>query len=202
MERAIRSITNQTYQDFECILINNNSTDNSLSIASSLAKADTRLKITEESRQGVVFASNKGFQKACGEYIARMDADDESHPERLTLQEAFLEQNPEFSAVGGLVEYNSNFQSFRGFKRYVNWVNSVLSYEQIKTSRFIDSPIVNPSAMWRKETGEKHGMYKSGNFPEDYEMWLRWLEEGVKISCITEITRKENIFYLFLDCAT
>ena len=190
LKRAIRSITNQTYQDFECILINNNSTDNSPSIASSLAKEDSRIKIIEESEQGIVFASNSGFQQAKGEFIARMDADDEALPERLKLQAEFLEKHPEFVAVGGLVEYKSDFHSFRGFKKYVDWVNSVISYEQIKTNRFIDSPIVNPSAMWRRETGEQHGMYKNGDFPEDYEMWLRWLEAGVKISKVPKYVLK------------
>lgn len=119
-----------------------------------------------------------------------MDADDEAHPERLKLQEAFLEQNPEFGAVGGLVEYVSKSDSFKGFKKYVNWVNSVISYEQIKTNRFIDLPIVNPTAMWRKETGEKHGIYEAGNFPEDYEMWLRWIGKGVKISKVPHYVLK------------
>jgi len=182
LERAISSITNQTYPDFECILINNNSTDNSPKIASTLAKADSKIKTIEESKQGVVHASNAGFYQAAGEFIARIDADDEAHPERLKLQAEFLEQHPDFGAVGGLVEYKSDFHNFTGFKKYVSWVNSVISYEQIKINRFIDSPIVNPSAMWRKETGKKHGMYKNGDFPEDYEMWLRWLEAGVKIS--------------------
>ena len=190
MERAIKSIINQTYQDFECILIDNNSTDNSYAIATTLAKEDNRITITEESRQGVVFASNTGFQLAKGEFIARMDADDDAHPERLRLQAEFLEQYTEFGAVGGLVEYKSDFQSFTGFNKYVNWVNSVITYEQIKINRFIDSPIVNPSAMWRRETGKKHGMYKSGDFPEDYEMWLRWLEEGVKISKVPSYVLK------------
>ena len=192
MERAIRSIINQTHQDFECILIDNNSTDKSYAIANSLATEDNRITITEESRQGVVFASNTGFQQAKGEFAARMDADDEAHPERLKLQAEFLEQHPEIGAVGGFVEYHSGSHNFSGFKKYVNWVNSVITYEQIKINRFIDSPIVNPSAMWRKETAKKHGMYKSGNFPEDYEMWLRWLEKGVKISKVPSYVLKWN----------
>jgi len=170
-----------------------------------MAEADSRIKITEESKQGVVYASNYGFQQAKGEFIARMDADDEALPERLKLQETFLKQNPGYGAVGGLVEYKDEFYSFKGFKKYVSWVNSVISYEQIKTNRFIDSPIVNPTAMWRKETAKKHGMYRPGNFPEDYEMWLRWLKKGVKISKVphyilkwhdspTRLTRTQPIY--------
>ena len=69
----------------------------------------------------------------------------------------------------------------------MEWSNSVISYEDIYNRRFIEAPIVNPSAMWRRETMEKHGLYLSGDFPEDYEMWLRWLDRGVKIAKIPEV---------------
>ncbi len=72
-------------------------------------------------------------------------------------------------------------------------------------SRFIELPVVNPTAMWRKEVSEKYGMYRSGDFPEDYEMWLRWLGEGVKIKKLdkkvlkwydseTRLTRTQSIY--------
>ena len=170
LERAIISLINQTYLDFECILINNNSRDKSLQIAHYYAEKDNRIQLVNEPLQGVVFASNKGFQKARGQFIARMDADDEAHPERLRLQAEFLEQNPDYGAVSGLVEYVSTRKIYKGLRKYVDWANSVSTYDQIKTSRFIDSPIVNPTAMWRRDTAEKHGMYRPGDFPEDYEM--------------------------------
>lgn len=190
LERAIISLINQTYSDFECILINNNSRDKSLQIARYYAEKDSRIQVINEPVQGVVFASNKGFQKARGQFIARMDADDEAHPERLKLQADFLEQHPEYGAVSGLAEYISTRQTYKGLKRYVQWANSVRNYDQIKISRFIDSPIVNPTAMWRRDTAEKYGVYRPGDFPEDYEMWLRWLKNGVKISKVSQYILK------------
>jgi hypothetical protein len=74
-----------------------------------------------------------------------------------------------------------------GFRRFVEWSNSIRSYEEIYNRRFIEAPIVNPTAMWRRDTMEQYGMYRSGDFPEDYEMWLRWLDEGVKIAKVPEI---------------
>jgi hypothetical protein len=74
-----------------------------------------------------------------------------------------------------------------GFQRYVDWSNSVISYRQILNSRFIEAPIVNPTAMWRRETMEQFGLYQSGDFPEDYEMWLRWLDGGVKIAKVPQV---------------
>ncbi|TKG93777.1 glycosyltransferase [Puteibacter caeruleilacunae] len=184
LDRALASIANQSYKYFECIMIDNNSSDNSNSIACEWQRKDSRFILTQESKQGVVHASNKGSEKASGKYIARMDADDWSFPDRLKLQCEFLEQHPEYGAVSGLVEYKSHTDNTDGFKRYVDWLNSVISYNDILKSRFIESPIVNPSAMWRQQVAASLGMYHTGDFPEDYELWLRWLDAGVKIGKI------------------
>ncbi len=184
--RAIESISKQTYTNFECILVNNNSTDNSRKIAESIVLKDTRFWIIEENKQGVMFASNTGAKAAKGKYIARMDADDWSFPDRLEKQVHFLENNLNYGAVAGLAEHIGNPETTAGFSRYVDWSNSVQTYEELTCKQFIEMPLVNPTAMWRKETGEKYGLYKKGNFPEDYEMWLRWLSKGVKIKKLPE----------------
>ena len=186
LSRAIESITSQSLRSFECILINNNSTDNSVEIAQDMTANDKRFILIHEKTQGVMFASNTGSKQARGKYIARMDADDRAYPNRMKLQADFLDVNPDYGAVAGIVKHISHSDSTKGFARYVEWVNSVQTYREILNSQFIESPIVNPSAMWRKEVAEKHGMYKCGDFPEDYEMWLRWLSEGVKIEKLRE----------------
>jgi len=186
ISRAIESIANQSYQNFECILINNNSKDGSLKIAEEWRDKDTRFKLIHEAQQGVVFASNAGLQIAKGKYIARMDADDFSFPDRMKLQVEFLEKNNDYGAVSGQVEYISEMDHTEGFARYVDWVNSVNTYKEILNNRFIESPIINPTAMWRRGVSEKWGMYQNGNFPEDYELWLRWLCNGVKIRKLNE----------------
>ena len=188
LERAIESIAFQSLKDFECILINNNSIDKSIEIANKWTKEDNRFILIHEKRQGVIFASNAGSETAKGTYIARMDADDWAYPNRLKLQAKFLDTHLEFGAVSSLVKHISHSENTKGFARYVDWVNSIVSYEEILNNQFVESVIVNPSAMWRKEIADKYGMYKDGNFPEDYEMWLRWLSEGVKIEKLNETT--------------
>ena len=205
LERAIDSIAAQTLQDFECILINNNSSDRSVEIALRWVEKDRRFQLIHEQRQGVVFASNTGSLKACGKYIARMDADDFSQPGRLYLQADFLDKNPDYGAVAGLVRHVGHPEKTRGFARYVKWINEVQSYQEILNKQFVESVIVNPSAMWRKEVAVKHGMCISGDFPEDYELWLRWLSKGVKIKKLGEtvldwhdsdnrVTRTQSIY--------
>lgn len=186
LNRAIESIASQNFENFECILINNNSTDNSVEIAKTWTKKDIRFILIHEKLQGVMYASNTGSRHACGKYIARMDSDDVSIPNRLKLQSEFLDNNNDYDAVAGRVNHISHSENTKGFAHYVKWVNSVQTFEEIKNKQFVESVIVNPSAMWRKETGEKHGLYENGNFPEDYEMWLRWLSKGIKIKKLTE----------------
>lgn len=190
LNRAIESIASQSLKSFECILINNNSTDKSVEIAKNQIETDKRFILIHEKTQGVMFASNAGSEQARGKYIARMDSDDYAYSNRLKLQAGFLDANPEYGAIAGLVKYISHSENTKGFARYVDWVNSVQTYREILNNRFIESPIVNPSAMWRKEIAEKYGMYKSGDFPEDYEMWLRWLSKGVKIKKLGETVLK------------
>jgi glycosyltransferase involved in cell wall biosynthesis len=187
IERAINSIVNQTYSDFECILIDNNSSDNSIKIVKRIVDTDNRFIAISEKQQGVMFASNAGWNFSKGEYIARMDADDWSYPQRLEKQAGFLDDNPDFGAVGSLVKHVSHSEYTEGMARFVDWSNSLFTEKGIYNNRFVELPIVNPTAMWRRNIAQKHGMYLKGDFPEDYEMWLRWFEKGVRIGKVNEI---------------
>ncbi len=184
---ALQSILDQDFTDFECVMVDNNSSDGSREIAARWERQDPRFRLVEEKRQGVMFASNRGCEAARGVYLARMDADDVSRPGRLRLQSKFLDGHPEFGAVAGLVNHVGDPETTGGFQRFVEWSNSLVSYEEIYNRRFIEAPIVNPSAMWRRETMELFGLYLSGDFPEDYEMWLRWLDQGVQIAKVPEV---------------
>ncbi len=187
LDRAISSINQQVFGDFECILIDNNSSDNSKRIASSWQGRDNRFKLISENMQGVMFASNRGCEVATGNYLARMDADDRAYPERIGKQANFLDDHSEYGAVAGLVKHIGDPETTEGFRRFVEWSNSLTTYTEIYNRRFIEAPIVNPTAMWRKETMSKYGPYLSGGFPEDYEMWLRWMDRGVRIAKIPEV---------------
>ena len=168
LQRAVESIYEQDFEDFECILVDNNSSDRSGEIANEWTGRDRRIKLVSESRQGVMFASNCGAEQSTGEYLARMDADDRAYPERLRLQVEFLNQNPDFGAVAGQVMHVGEPERTEGFRRFVDWSNSLTTYEEIYFRRFIEAPIVNPTTMWRRETMVKHGMYLCADFPEDY----------------------------------
>jgi glycosyltransferase involved in cell wall biosynthesis len=187
LSRSLESISSQDLTDFECLMVDNNSTDGSREIAEGQERYDSRFRLIEEKQQGVMFASNRGCELARGVYIARMDADDVARPHRLSLQCEFLDNHPDFGAVAGLANHVGDPVKTVGFRRFVEWSNSIVSYEEIFNNRFIEAPIVNPTAMWRRETMEQNGLYLPGDFPEDYEMWLRWLDRGVKIAKVPEV---------------
>jgi glycosyltransferase involved in cell wall biosynthesis len=182
--QALQSISVQTLSDFECILVDNDSTDNSTDIALKYCQKDSRFKYIRENSRGVCFASVTGSKIANSDYIARMDADDIALPHRLEFSYQFLENNSDCEVVCGQVEFGGNRHTAAGIYRYVNWVNSLNNSNIIALRRFVESPVINPSAMWRKEIESRLGGYRNGDFPEDYEMWLRWMESEVKIGKI------------------
>ena len=107
--QAIDSILNQTYQNFEFIIIDDCSTDNSSHILQEYAKKDSRIKIIKKEKnigiKGFIENLNLGISIAEGKYIARMDADDISLPERFQKQVTFLENNPEIFMVGAQIDF-------------------------------------------------------------------------------------------------
>ena len=187
LSNAIESILNQTLTDLELLLVNNNSTDNSFQIAKEFEGKDSRIKVLNEQKQGVANAMNCGLRNACGKYLARMDADDVAYPFRLEKQVFYLDQNPETGLVGCKVNYISHSKNTDGFERFVNWVNKFNTSKEIELNRFVEIPIVNPTILFRRELFEKFGGCLDGDFPEDYEMQLRYLNAGIKMFKLPEI---------------
>ncbi|MEN8116841.1 MAG: glycosyltransferase family 2 protein [Bacteroidota bacterium] len=186
LKDSTQSILSQTFRNFELLLVNNNSTDKSLKITENLAKTDFRIRLLEETKQGVANAMNCGLQNARGKYLARMDADDIAHPERLEKQVKFLHENPGIELVGSEVKYVPHNKNTAGFQRFVDWVNSFHFSKEIELKRFIEIPVVNPTIMFRRDIFEKYGGCIDGDFPEDYEMLLRYLEAGTKMAKLPE----------------
>ncbi len=185
LHRAVQSILNQTYPDFTLILINDGSTDNSVSIIKKMN--DQRIRLINLPPSGIVKALNEGLTLCRTRYIARMDADDYAYPSRLERQLHFLESNPEIDITGSQVRYMGDTNLNIGFNHYIKWNNQLLSHEEMFLNRFVESPIIHPTIMMRSLRVKKYGTYADGPFPEDYEFWLRLMQEGIRFSKINEI---------------
>ncbi|MCF7847643.1 MAG: glycosyltransferase [Kiritimatiellales bacterium] len=187
VSQALESLTAQTFQPLEIIVVNDGSTDGTFPIIGKAAERNPRITILNRPHRGIVPALNAGLAAASGKYIARMDADDISHPERIAKQVAYLDKFPDTGMVGCRVGFGGDREKQAGYANYVDWINQLVEPEDIALNRFVESPFAHPSVMFRRELVEKFGGYRDGLFPEDYELWLRWMGNGVKVAKVDEV---------------
>ena len=181
IDRCLESIIGQSLHDWELIAVDDGSTDKSYEIIGSYAQTDSRIKLHSSKGNGIVDALNQGISVSLSHLIARMDADDVMHPQRLMKQCEYLLKNQEVAVLASKVTYLKGrlSGSGKGYEDYVRWSNQVCSASEISLRRFEESPIVHPSVTFRKAVIQQSGNYKKGHFPEDYELWLRLLSRGV-----------------------
>ncbi|MCU0318718.1 MAG: glycosyltransferase [Flavobacteriales bacterium] len=183
---AVASIAGQTYPDWELLLIDNASTDAGSSLAHAWTERDQRIRVLHEPRVGIAHALNTGLAHAHGTYIARMDADDISHPERLAKQVAYLDAHPEIGVLGTRTSFASTMLEHRGMQAFVHWQNALLSPHDHYVKRLVDAPLAHPTVVFRRELVEQYGGYDTGPLPEDHELSLRWMEAGVRFAKLPE----------------
>ncbi len=167
--------------DFEVVVVDDGSTDDTRQILEYWGGARLlghRLRALHLPHGGIAAALNAGLDAARGAYMARMDADDAAHPQRLALQAAHLFDNPRIDLSATCVAFGGDRQTAYGFAHFVDWQNALLSPEQISRARFRDTPVCHPSVMFRRQCVDQWGAYRHGNFAEDWEIWLRWLDSG------------------------
>ncbi|NUO01758.1 MAG: glycosyltransferase [Saprospiraceae bacterium] len=185
-DEAIRSMAEQSLQDWELILVDNNADAATREIAEKWAKQEARIRIIHEPVQGIAFALNRGLQEARYNLIARMDADDFSQPQRLERQVAYLMAHPEIGVVATQTTFESELDQSEGYDWFVQWQNGIISPEAHARTMFIESPVAHPTVMFRKSLIEDYGPYSTENVPEDYELWLRWCDAGVQFYKLPE----------------
>lgn len=167
LREAIVSILNQTFGDFEFIIINDASTDSSGLIIDSYL--DARIKcINNEINLGLTKSLNKGIDTAKGEYIARMDADDLSHPERFAKQLYFLHKNSDVTICGTQINELGKMDQVSNFP---------LTHNEIKVELLSTNPLAHPTVIWRKKDFDDNGFKYDEAYrtSQDYELWSRVL---------------------------
>jgi glycosyltransferase involved in cell wall biosynthesis len=187
LDEALTSLQAQSFSQFEIICIDDGSTDNTLEILKGFAKKDSRIKVLAESHQGVVGAANRGLEICRGEIIIRMDADDRCHPDRIEKQIDHLRSDPDLAVVSCLVEGFPAEAIGEGFQLYYDWLNRLITHEDITREIFVESPIANPSAAFRRDWALKLGGYQDRGWPEDYDFWLRFYLAGARFGKVPEV---------------
>jgi len=182
LETCLWSLHRQTLEPVEVVAVNDGSRDGSGELLDRWAAGDRRRHVLHQAADGLVAALNLGLARCSAPLVARMDADDVSHPRRLELQAAYLEQHPEVGVVSCLVQHFPRGGVGEGFRIYEAWLNSLRHHEQMARERFIESPVAHPSAMVRREVLTSAGGYHDMGWPEDYDLWLRLFDAGVRFA--------------------
>ncbi len=175
---AVRCLLAQTLGDLEVLLIDDGSRDRSVLAAREAADGDPRLRVLPRPREGLVAALNAGLEAARGTFVARMDADDLAPADRLERQVAWADRHPDWWVIGGLVQCFPREEMTEGMRRYEDWLNGVRSPEEVRRDLFVESPLAHPSVIYRRDRVLGIGGYRDGDFPEDYDLWLRVFEAG------------------------
>jgi len=185
--QALDSIAGQSFRDFELLVYDDGSSDASASILDTFASKDRRIRITGSKRTGLVNALRACILVCDSEFLARMDADDVSHPERLGRQLQLFSEEVDTALAGCLVDMIPEDAVTGGMHRYVQWLNSIVTPDDFRRSMFIESPLCHPSVMMRRSAYEDCGGYVDDDNPEDYGLWLRFYEHGFKMAKVPDV---------------
>lgn len=182
LSASVQSILRQEFRDLELIAVDDGSSDGS---AASLAGiTDPRFKLVRNRLgKGVVGASATGLGLAGGEWFARMDADDIAMPRRISAQLDAAHENAGVVTCG----VESIDCQGDGMLRYVAWANSLTDHDAMSRSRFIECPVINPTAMIRRDWMDRVGGYHDTPWAEDHDLFLRLLAAGCRFARVPEV---------------
>ena len=206
LSSCIESILNQTYKDFELIIVNDGSSDRSESIIRSFT--DDRIQYVKNDRNiGLIYSLNRGIDLAKGAFIARMDADDLAFPNRLMDQKKYLDTHPNCDIVAGQVEFINIKGESTG-----NWAldKKTISYKSILNTMPFENCLAHPTIMGRSAIFKINKYDPKQVDIEDYHLWLKMLSLGIiiekidhpvlyyrnnPVSITNQILRKDNFFF-------
>lgn len=181
IKEAIESILNQSYAEWELLVLDDSTDEATRQVIDSYADHKKISVVRERGRMGFVYALNKGLELAEGKYIARMDGDDISFPERLEIEVAYLEKNSDVAVVGGQVNIINGNGDIVSKRRYpVGW-RKILIFMAFR------SPLAHPAVMFRKKLVNEGLKYNTClGKAEDIDFWLKIVNAGYKIGNVPE----------------
>lgn len=178
LEDTLRSIASQTLEDFEVVAVDDGSTDETAEILKRWEAQDARFRCLPLPHAGIIPAMNAGLQACRADLVARMDADDRMHPERLARQAAYMDAHPQVDLVSSLVSGFPANSLREGFRIYIDWLNTLTTNEEIYREIYVESPLCHPSVTYRKSVVGALGGYVENGWAEDYDLWLRMAQQG------------------------
>jgi glycosyltransferase involved in cell wall biosynthesis len=187
IDECLESLSAQTFQDFELVVMDDGSADGTPERIAARGEADSRIRLRRGRRRGRGNALNAGLELCRAPIVARMDADDRMRPRRLERQLEFFAADPGLDAVGSQVCAFPRRMLGKGMREYLRWQNACLTHEEIAHDIYLESPLTQPSVSFRRDVVRALGGYRDGDFPEDYELWLRLVHAGCRLGKCPEV---------------
>lgn len=178
LAEAMESVLGERGVDLELIAVDDGSRDEGPAIAARIASGDGRVVLGASGGSGIAGALDHAAALAQGELFGRMDADDVSLPGRLAAEAALLDRDPTLGVVGTWVSAFPEEATGEGTRRYLDWMNGLVSPADHARDLFVESPLCHPSVMMRRAALERAGGYREVPWPEDYDLWLRVAAAG------------------------
>lgn len=186
LPQAIESILQQSWSDFEFVIVNDGSTDETWSILESYCSQDSRIRLTDQENRGLTASLNRGCSLSQGKFIARMDADDVAMPRRLEWQMDFMATHPDVGVLGGAFELIDGAGKNLG----VSWLP--LEDREIRRMLLDSTAFLHPSVLMSHSALARVGGYREVKYAEDYDLWLR-LAEQTKLANLQEVIHQYRV---------
>ena len=184
---CLDSIVNQTHQNWELLIVNDSSTDETQSILEEYAQQDNRIVVSQNKGKGIIDALITGYEKSAGEFITRMDADDIMTPNKLELLTKKLIEKGKGYLATGFVNYFSETELGQGYFNYQEWLNGLSQTESNFDDIYKECVIPSPCWMVFREDFEASGGFNSNLYPEDYELTFRFYKQELKVVAVKEV---------------
>jgi glycosyltransferase involved in cell wall biosynthesis len=180
---CLTSIRRQTLAEWDCVIVDDGSGDETAALAAAAARADDRVRVRTTPGLGIVGALRAGLAACTGAYVARMDADDLMRRTRLAEQTAALDADQTLAGVGSGVRVFPRATMRDGFRLYEAWLNSVRTPADVVRDAFVESPLAHPTLCLRRGVLDAVG-YRDVPWPEDYDLVLRLLAAGHRLGTV------------------
>lgn len=185
---ALQSVQAQDYKQWECHIINDHSKDTSAEQVEHLAQQDARIHLHNNAGRGIIDALQTGLRRAQGSWVSRFDADDIMPAGRLQLLAKALSNSPEGTVVTGLVQYFADYAITPGYQRYENWLNEVNRSGRQRENMYRECTIASPNWLISRSDLEAAGGFEGLDYPEDYDLTLRWYAAGYHFKVVPKLT--------------